>query len=163
MGAASPLCACIASAHGCLLSAVRDDDIAVTDEVRIPRAELKMRATRASGPGGQGVNTTSSRVELLWNPDTSRALGEEERTRVLERLGRLRDASGNLRIVCDVTRSQARNRTLATERLAALVRTALHVPKKRKPTRPSKAAKKARLDAKKRRSRVKDNRRKDYD
>jgi ribosome-associated protein len=163
MGAASPLCACIANAHGCLHSAVRDDDIAVTDEVRIPRAELKMRATRASGPGGQGVNTTSSRVELLWNPDTSRALGEEERTRVLERLGRLRDASGNLRIVCDVTRSQTRNRTLATERLAALVRTALHVPKRRKPTRPSNAAKKARLDAKKRRSRVKDNRRKDYD
>ena len=122
-----------------------------------------MRATRASGPGGQGVNTTSSRVELLWNPSTSRALTEEERTRVVERLSRLRDASGNLRIVCDVTRSQTRNRTLATERLAAMLRTALHVPKKRKPTRPSKAAKRARLDAKKRRSRTKLDRRKDWD
>lgn len=122
-----------------------------------------MRATRASGPGGQGVNTTSSRVELLWNPNTSRALNEEDRERVVERLSRLRDASGNLRIVCDVTRSQTRNRTLATERLAALLRTALHVPKKRKPTRPSKAVKRARLDAKKRRSRTKEDRRKDWD
>ena len=135
----------------------------VTDAVRIPRAELKVRATRASGPGGQGVNTTSSRVELLWNPSTSRALADEERARVLERLGRLRDAAGNLRIVCDITRSQARNRTLATERLVALVRTALHVPKKRRPTKPSRAAKQARLDAKKRRSRTKEDRRKDLD
>ena len=121
-----------------------------------------MRATRASGPGGQGVNTTSSRVELLWNPSTSRALSEEERERVVHRLSRMRDASGNLRIVCDVTRSQTRNRTLATERLAALVRTALHVPKKRKATRPSRAAKQARLDEKKRRSRTKEDRRKDW-
>jgi len=142
---------------------VRDDDTVVTDAVRIPRAELKVRATRASGPGGQGVNTTSSRVELLWNPSTSRALADEERARVLERLGRLRDAAGNLRIVCDITRSQARNRTLATERLVALVRTALHVPKKRRPTKPSRAAKQARLDAKKRRSRTKEDRRKDLD
>jgi ribosome-associated protein len=142
---------------------VRDDDIVVTDAVRIPRAELKVRATRASGPGGQGVNTTSSRVELLWNPNTSRALADVERARVLERLGRLRDAAGNLRIVCDVTRSQARNRTLATERLAALVRAALHIPKKRRPTKPSRAAKQARIDAKKRRSRTKDDRRKDFD
>jgi ribosome-associated protein len=81
----------------------------------------------------------------------------------LERLGRLRDAAGNLRIVCDVTRSQARNRTLATERLAALVRAALHIPKKRRPTKPSRAAKQARIDAKKRRSRTKDDRRKDFD
>ncbi len=136
----------------------------VTDAVRIPRTELKVRATRASGPGGQGVNTTSSRVELLWNPSTSRALADEQRARVLERLGRLRDAAGNLRIVCDVTRSQARNRTLAAERLAALVRTALHVPKKRKATRPSKRAKQARLDEKKRRSGTKSERRKkDFD
>jgi len=143
---------------------VRDDDTVVTDAVRIPRTELKVRATRASGPGGQGVNTTSSRVELLWNPSTSRALADEQRARVLERLGRLRDAAGNLRIVCDVTRSQARNRTLATERLAALLRTALHVPKKRKATRPSKRAKQARLDEKKRRSGTKSERRKkDFD
>ena len=141
-----------------------DRTIAVTEHVTIPREELKVRATRASGPGGQGVNTTSSRVELLWNPTTSRALSDDERTRVLERLGRLRDASGNLRIVCDVTRSQARNRTLATERLAALLRTALHIPKQRKPTRPSRAVKEARLTEKKRRSSTKKERRKkDFD
>ncbi|MGQ0643385.1 MAG: alternative ribosome rescue aminoacyl-tRNA hydrolase ArfB [Gemmatimonadaceae bacterium] len=137
--------------------------VVVTPTVAIPREELKVRATRASGPGGQGVNTTSSRVELLWNPTTSRALTDAERGRVLERLGRLRDASGNLRVVCDVTRSQTRNRTLATERLAALVRTALHIPKKRKPTRTPKAAKEARLADKKRRARTKDDRRKDWD
>lgn len=137
--------------------------LVVTPSVAIPREELKIRATRASGPGGQGVNTTSSRVELLWNPSISRALSEEERVRVMERLGRLRDASGNLRVVCDVTRSQARNRTLASERLAALVRTALHIPKKRKATRPTKAAKEARLAEKKRRSSQKEQRRKDFD
>ncbi|MGH7712180.1 MAG: alternative ribosome rescue aminoacyl-tRNA hydrolase ArfB [Gemmatimonadaceae bacterium] len=139
-------------------------DIPVTPSVHIPRDELKVRATRASGPGGQGVNTTSSRVELLWNPSTSRALREQERVRVLERLGRLRDASGNLRIVCDVTRSQKQNRSLATERLAALLRNALHVPKVRKPTRPSKAVKETRLAEKKRRSSRKGQRRtKDWD
>ncbi|HJU75853.1 MAG TPA: alternative ribosome rescue aminoacyl-tRNA hydrolase ArfB [Gemmatimonadaceae bacterium] len=141
-----------------------DRTIPVTERVQIPREELKVRATRASGPGGQGVNTTSSRVELLWNPTTSRALSEADRARVLEVLGRLRDASGNLRIVCDVTRSQARNRTLATERLAALLRAALHVPKKRKATKPSRAAKEARLTQKKRRSSTKKERRKkDYE
>lgn len=152
MVVASRPSACIANAHGSLPDAVRDDDIVVTDAVRIPRAELKVRATRASGPGGQGVNTTSSRVELLWNPATTRALADAERARVLDRLGRLRDASGNVRIVCDVTRSQTRNRTLATERLVALVRSALHVPKTRRPTKPSRAAKQARLDAKRRQS-----------
>jgi ribosome-associated protein len=149
----------LASLH----NVARDDVLVVTPTVAIPRDELRIRATRASGPGGQGVNTTSSRVELLWNPSTSRALSEAERARVLEKLARLRDASGNLRIVCDVTRSQTRNRTLAGERLTALVRTALHVPKKRRATKPSKAAKQARLDEKKRRSRVKDERRKDWD
>lgn len=130
----------------------------VTETVRIPRTELKLRATRASGPGGQGVNTTSSRVELLWNPSTSRALSDEERARVLERLGRILDASGNVRIVCDVTRSQLRNRTLATERLTAILRTALHVPKKRKATRPTRGAREARLAEKKLRSSQKEER-----
>jgi ribosome-associated protein len=139
----------------------RDDALVVTPTVAIPRDELKFRATRASGPGGQGVNTTSSRVELLWNPSTTRALSDEERARVLEKLARLRDAAGNLRIVCDVTRSQTRNRTLAGERLTALLRTALYVPKKRRATKPPKASKEARLEGKKRRSRVKEHRRKD--
>jgi ribosome-associated protein len=138
--------------------------IPVTETVEIPRRELKVRATRASGPGGQGVNTTSSRVELLWNPETSRALNEEERALVLERLGRLRDAEGSLRIVCDVTRSQTRNRTLATERLVALLRNALYVAPPRKATRPPRAAKEARLADKKRRStRKAQRRRKDFD
>ncbi len=140
------------------------EPVPVTPEVQIPRREIKFRATRASGPGGQGVNTTSSRVELLWNPAKSRALTDEDRARILEMLGRLRDASGNLRIVCDVTRSQTRNRALATERLADLVRNALYVPRPRTPTRPTKAAKEARLADKKRRSSVKGERRKkDFD
>jgi len=137
---------------------VPSEPVVVTETVRIPRAELKVRATRASGPGGQGVNTTSSRVELLWNPSTSRALGDEERARVLARLGRMLDAAGNVRIVCDVTRSQLRNRTLATERLTAILQTALHVPKKRKPTRPTKRAREARLAEKKLRSSQKEER-----
>ncbi len=140
---------------------MRNEAVEVTETVRIPRAELKVRATRASGPGGQGVNTTSSRVELLWNPSTSRALNEAERARVLERVRRLLDASGSMRVVCDVTRSQARNRTLATERLAAILRTALYVPKKRRATRPTKAAREARLTQKKRRSTQKEERRRE--
>lgn len=131
----------------------------MTETVRIPRAELKVRATRASGPGGQGVNTTSSRVELLWNPSTSRALSDAQRSRVLQRLGRLFDASGNVRIVCDVTRSQTQNRTLAVERLSTILRAALHVPKKRKATRPTKGSREARLANKKRRSTQKAERR----
>jgi ribosome-associated protein len=109
------------------------------------------------------VNTSSTRIELLWNPSTSRALTDDERERVLERLAARLDAEGNVRIVASDTRSQRQNRELAESRLAELVRRALVVPKKRRPTKPSRAAKQARLDEKKRKSEKKRHRRAGWD
>jgi ribosome-associated protein len=117
----------------------------------IPRDEIDVRATRAGGPGGQHVNKTSSRIELRWSPTRSRALSPDERERVTARLSSRLDGDGVLRIVSSTTRSQLRNRVIAEERLAGLVRQALVVPKVRKATKPSRAARQARLDAKRQR------------
>ena len=117
----------------------------------IPRDEIDVRASRAGGPGGQHVNKTSSRIELRWSPERSRALSLDERERVTARLASRLDGDGELRIVSSTTRSQLRNRVAAEERLATLVRQALIVPKKRKATTPSRAARRARLDAKRKR------------
>jgi len=124
----------------------------VTPSLSIPRTELQYRATRSGGPGGQHVNTSSTRIELLWNPSTSRALSDDARSRVRERLAARTDAEGNVRIVASDTRSQRQNRELAESRLAELVRRALLVPKARRKTKPSRAAKQARLDDKRKRS-----------
>lgn len=125
----------------------------------IPRGELVVRATRAGGAGGQHVNTSSTRVELLWNPRRSSALDEDERTRVTDRLAARLDAEGNVRVVASDTRSQKQNRELAESRLVALVRRALVVPRARKATRPTKASKERRLETKRRESRKKSERR----
>lgn len=136
-----------------------DGRLHVNERVGIPAAELTVRATRSGGPGGQHVNTSSTRVEIIWNVPSSTALSDEERDRLLERLASKLDSSGSVRIVASDTRSQARNRELALQRLAGLVRQALVVRKKRRPTRPSAASKRARLDAKKRQSEKKRGRR----
>lgn len=136
-----------------------NDSIRVNDTVVIPRDELVARASRAGGPGGQHVNTSSTRIELLWNARTSRALTEEQRARVLEKLASRLDAEQNVRVVASDRRSQLQNRERAEARLAELVRAALIVPKKRRPTKPSRAAKQARLEAKKRLSEKKRERR----
>ena len=135
----------------------------VNEQVVIPRAELEYRASRAGGPGGQHVNKTSSRIELLWNPARSAALSEEQRARIAERLKSRVDAEGFVRVVASDTRSQLRNREAAEERLAELVRKALLVPKKRRPTKPSRAAKQARLDDKRRNAEKKRARRGDFE
>lgn len=131
----------------------------VNGRIAIPRDELETRASRAGGPGGQHVNTASTRVEVRWNPRTSRVLREEEKARIAERLASRLDADGTLRVVGREYRSQRRNREAAEERLAELVRQALVVPKQRKPTRPSRAAREARLEEKKRLSQRKRDRR----
>jgi len=135
----------------------------VNDQLVIPRGELEFRASRASGPGGQHVNKTSSRVELLWSPARSAALTGEQRARLAERLASRLDSEGVLRVVSSDTRSQLRNREAAEGRLAELLRKALVVPKKRRPTKPSRAAKQARLDEKRRNAERKRNRKADYD
>lgn len=118
----------------------------------IPPGELTVRASRASGAGGQHVNKTSSRVEVVWNVAASRALAPADRAWLLRKLASRLTADGDLRVVVSDTRSQIRNRDIAMERLAEVVRGALVRPKKRKPTKPSRSALRARVDAKKRRS-----------
>jgi ribosome-associated protein len=133
--------------------------LVVTPELRIPRAELEYRASRSGGPGGQHVNTSSTRIEVWWDIAASAALDDAQRERLLARLATRLDGAGRLRLVSGATRSQLKNRVEVTERLVEMVAKALHVPKPRKKTRPSKAAKAARLEDKRRRSSLKASRR----
>jgi len=142
---------------------VNDACLNVTPRLAIPRAELEYRATRAGGPGGQHVNTSSTRIELLWDLPGSRAVTDEERARLREKLAARLDSNGKLRVVASDRRSQQQNRQAAEVRLAALVRHALHVPKVRRATKPTKAAKERRLAEKKRTSEKKRDRRPELD
>ena len=137
--------------------------LVVTPELRIPRTELEYRASRSGGPGGQHVNTSSTRIEVWWDVAGSAALDEAQRDRLLARLATRLDGAGRLRLVSGATRSQLKNRAEVTERLAEVVARALHVPKPRKKTKPSRAAKAARLEAKRRRSSLKQSRRRGRD
>lgn len=140
-----------------------DDGLRVTDRLLIPAAELRERFSRSSGPGGQGVNTTDSRVELSFDLAASPSLPEPLRVRALDRLaGRLVD--GVLTIAASEHRAQLANREAARERMTALLREAVAAPPKaRRPTRPSRGAKERRLAEKKRQSQRKRDRRVDGD
>jgi ribosome-associated protein len=130
----------------------------INDSLSIPRSELDVRVSRASGAGGQHVNKTSSRVEIFWKIPASRAVTDAQRSRLLDKLASKLTTEGSVRVVASDMRSQSRNRDLAEERLADLVRRALVVPRKRRPTKPTRAAKEARLESKKRHSTKKRNR-----
>ncbi|GHJ56126.1 alternative ribosome rescue aminoacyl-tRNA hydrolase ArfB [Micromonospora chersina] len=140
-----------------------DDGLRVTDRLVLPEAELRERFSRSSGPGGQGVNTTDSRVELSFDLAGSPSVPEPLRARALDRLaGRLVD--GVLTVAASEHRAQLANREAARERMAALLREAVAPPPKpRRPTRPSRAAKERRLAEKKRQSQRKRDRRVDGD
>ena len=131
----------------------------VSPDLRVPLAELEFRASRSGGPGGQHVNTSSTRVEVTWDVAGSPALSEEQRQRLLVRLASRLDGTGRLRLVSSGTRSQLRNREDVTERLREVVAQALLVPKARKRTRTPRAAKAARLENKRRRAATKRDRR----
>jgi ribosome-associated protein len=131
------------------------EGIRVSPEVVIPVAELEFRASRASGPGGQGVNTTDSRVELRFDLANSPSLPPEAKELALRRLGPRLDSGGVLRVVAQAQRSQLANRRAATERFAKLMANALATPRPRRPTRPSRAAAARRVETKRRRSEVK--------
>lgn len=129
--------------------------LAVTDDLYLPRAELTFRASRSGGPGGQHVNTSSTRVELVWKVASSPTLTEPQRARITERLANRINAEGELLLAESGSRSQAQNREAVTDRLVELLREALHVPKPRRKTRPPRAAHERRLESKKRRSETK--------
>ncbi len=114
-----------------------------------------MRATRSGGPGGQHVNTSSSRVEIQWNPAESSALTPDEKDRVTLRLASRLDTEGWVRVAASDTRSQRQNRLLAEQRLAGLVARALQVRKKRVKTAPTQSSREERLRLKKLRGRRK--------
>ena len=126
-----------------------------TPQVAIPVGPLEFRATRASGPGGQGVNTTDSRVELRFDLTNSPSLTPEAKERALRRLGPRLDSHGVLRVVAQAQRSQLANRRAAVERFAELMAAALATARPRYPTRPTRAASARRVDAKRRRSATK--------
>jgi ribosome-associated protein len=123
--------------------------------LRIPRAELDFHATRAGGPGGQHVNKTASRVELRWNLEASAAPDDQQRARLRERLAHRLDTAGSIRLVEAGSRSQHRNRETVTARFAELIARALRPVKLRRQTRVPAAEKHRRLEAKRRRSAVK--------
>ena len=132
------------------------DDLVISPAVVIPARDLAWTAVRASGPGGQNVNKVSSKVDLRFDLAGSAALSPELKARVRARAGASRlDAEGRVVIVSQVTRDQKRNLEDARERLAALIRAAMVVPKKRKKTQPSRGAKERRLGEKKRRGEIK--------
>ena len=124
----------------------------------IPPDELRFRTARSGGPGGQHVNKTSTKVEVLWNVARSKCLTDAERERLLAKLSTRIDARGVLRVTSTDSRSQLQNRETAIERINETVRTALRVPKPRKKTRPPKRAIEARLAEKKNKAEKKEGR-----
>lgn len=132
--------------------------ILITDELAIPGSELRYRFSRSGGPGGQHVNRSETRVELVFDVARSPSLSEAQRARILSRLRGYIDGDGALHIVSSATRSQLDNRLDVTERFRALLAAALHRHKRRVPTRPSPASKRARLDGKRARSKIKQGR-----
>jgi ribosome-associated protein len=127
----------------------------VTDRIAIEDWEITEHFVRASGPGGQNVNKVSTAVELRFEAERSPNLSPAVKARLRRLAGRRWTKEGALVLSVDETRSQARNREIARERLAALVREAAVAPKPRRPTRPTLASKRRRLDAKTKRGEVK--------
>ncbi|HEX8671885.1 MAG TPA: alternative ribosome rescue aminoacyl-tRNA hydrolase ArfB [Longimicrobium sp.] len=132
-----------------------DGLIAVNDGLWIPRSELTYRATRSGGPGGQHVNTSSTRVERVWDVGASPRGTEQQRELIRAKLANRISGEGTLLLAASEHRSQHQNKEAVTGRFADLLREALIVPKKRKKTRPPRGAAEARLRAKKQRSQVK--------
>ncbi len=134
-------------------------DLVVRPNLVIPAAELRESASRASGPGGQHVNKTNTRVTLRWNVAESEALTEAQRRRLRERLASRLTRGGELVVHAAARRSRARNREQARERLASLVRDGLRVRRARVATKPGAAARTRAVDAKRRHSALKRSRR----
>jgi ribosome-associated protein len=130
-----------------------DDPLQLGRGVELPLAEVELRTSRSSGPGGQHANVTASRVEAVFDVAASPSLSEEQKRRITARLGPV------VRATAQDTRSQTRNRELAVERLRSRLASALVVQRPRRPTKPSAGARRKRLDAKRRHSERKASRR----
>lgn len=141
------------AALGCEPGGMADDDLVIARGVRIPRRELQVSFSASGGPGGQHANKAATRVELTFDVAASPSLLPVQRERVLGRTGPV------IRVVVDDERSQARNRAIAEERFVARLASALRVERPRRATKPSRGAKERRLQAKRRRSSTKANRR----
>ena len=129
------------------------DLLRIDERLSLPLSEIELRTSRSSGPGGQHANVTASRVEAIFAVEESSTLSDSQRARLLERLGPLVTA------VAQDARGQARNRELALERLAAKIAAGLRVRRKRRPTKPSRAARRRRLEQKRRQAERKRGRR----
>jgi ribosome-associated protein len=121
------------------------EELRINDRLALPLAEIELRTSRSSGPGGQHANVTASRVEAVFDVEASHTLDDAQRSRLLERLGPIVTA------VAQDARGRSRNRELALRRLAQKIAAGLRVQRKRRPTRPSRAAKQRRLEQKRRR------------
>lgn len=132
--------------------------IVINPRVRIPYSELQFQFARASGPGGQHVNRTESAVELSFDLSQTPWLTETERTRAISKLGSYVDSAGIMHVVSQSERSQLRNRELAISRFVELLQQALTIPKKRRPTKPSKAAQEKRMEGKRKAGKTKQSR-----
>ena len=139
------------------------DALVLSPRLTLPRDELVLRATRSGGPGGQHVNTSSTRIEQVWDVAASPTLDDALRAVLLERLAPRLDSRGRLRLVAQEERSQLRNREAVVERFVRLVAAALVERKRRKATKPTKASQERRVTEKKRRGAVKRDRRRPTD
>src|SRR6478672_5843776 len=137
-------------------------DITVTPHLTIPASELAIAFARSGGPGGQNVNKVSSKVELRWNLRETRAASVTDHELLMKKLGGKLTTEGDLIVTSTKTRDQIKNREDAFDKLTLIVRAALHRDKPRKATKPSRAAKRRRVESKRHRSEVKKNRRGDY-
>jgi ribosome-associated protein len=132
-----------------------ESELVINNAVRIPLAELRYQFVRSSGPGGQHVNRSATQVELTFDLARSPSLSDEQKTRARTALKSYVDKDGTVHLAAQNFRSQLQNREDVTARFVQLMRRALRVPKKRRPTRPTPASKERRLEAKRRRSTVK--------
>lgn len=132
-----------------------EEALTINEQLAIPLSELSFRFSRSSGPGGQHVQKTATRVELLFDVANSPSLTDVQRAKILERLQGYIDTSGLLHLVAQSERSQLRNREEVTTRFQSLMRQALKTRKRRKATRPSAASKERRIRKKRHRSQIK--------